>query len=125
MSFKTLIERAFEILVGRGVIVLFEQILLRHEGVTLDVQSVVMDYAIVSEDTIEVLVSRSISSPSLHSVVDSTSKVIGLPQKGIGETVDRSGDPPRDIFLPPRDIWGKGIVPCFKRPGTNCDHKYH
>jgi hypothetical protein len=74
MSVKLLVDRAVEILNDRGVSVLFEQILLRHDGVTFDVQAVLSDYQITSDDIIEVLVSRSVRSPRVDSIIGSAPK---------------------------------------------------
>ncbi len=94
MSVKTLIERTVEILESRGVVVMFEQILLRHEGKTFDNTLVLSDYDISSDDIVEVLVSRSVRSPRAH---------IASATKDDDRSLD---EPPRDIFLPPRDIFG-------------------
>jgi hypothetical protein len=157
MPITLLVDRAVEILVDRGEVVLFEQIILRHEGMTLEVQAAICDYPITSEDIIEVLVSRSLRSPPINSVFDSVPKAsyatssslpyVGLqdPSLPYRETSDSNAlsakqDVPggslsqrtlpigpntrffhdtvsepqsvsaefRDIFLPPRDIFGAG-----------------
>jgi hypothetical protein len=152
MPIKLLVDRAVEILVDRGEVVLFEQIILRHEGMTLDVQTAICDYQITSEDIIEVLVSRSLRSPPVNSVFDSVPKAphdtpssfpyvglqdLSLPyrDKSDSHALSAKQDVPggslsqrtlpigqtnrifhdtapelssefRDIFLPPRDIFG-------------------
>ncbi len=99
MSIKTLVERASEILIARGVMVRFEQIILRHEGMTLEVKSVMSDYQIDPEDIVEILVSRSIRSPDK---IPQQKSEAGL----LLSHESSSNLEPKDIFLPPRDIFG-------------------
>jgi hypothetical protein len=145
MSVKLLTDRAVELLGDRGITVLFEQILLRHKGVTLDVQGGISDYPLTSDDIVEVLVSRSIRSPKTNSILDPSPKtthdVFSAPVSGgekevvlyprgafehsegvpggitlldgtqerfhdIFSTYQSASVASRDIFLPPRDIFG-------------------
>jgi hypothetical protein len=101
MSVKLLTDRAVELLDERGIAVMCEQILLRHEGVTLNVQEVISDYSLTSDDIVEVLVSRSIRSPKTKSMLDLSLKTahetsINLPSV--------SGDQ-KEVVQHPRDAY--------------------
>jgi hypothetical protein len=106
MTVKLLIERTVEILGDRGVSVMFEQILLRHEGKTFDEASVLSDYNITSDDMVEVLVSRSVRSPSTNLTSGSIAKADNLSHN----------ESPRDIFFFPRDIF---VSRSARSPSTN------
>jgi hypothetical protein len=112
MTVKTLTERAVAILVDRGVIATFEQILLQHEGIMLDAKTRLQDYGIVSEDTIVLHVSRSHHSPDIHPGVDAGVKAVERPSHDIfanhpqSSAYDIFGETPRDLALPPRNIFG-------------------
>jgi hypothetical protein len=142
-----LIDRIVDILCERGVIVVKEQIILRHDGETLDVHAVLSDYQLTHDDIIEILISRSIRSSRAEPIVErspmtshvmfSDLPVVTVSSQEIGHLhndvleEDALGDPfsqqsrsiggifrdifselpsvsvaSRDIFLPPRDIFG-------------------
>ncbi len=63
MTVEQLIDRVVAILCERGVIVMKEQVILRHDGETLGAQTVLSDYHLSHDDIVEILVSRCLLVP--------------------------------------------------------------